>query len=52
MGKQAEFWSESKTTAKSTVNRKRNHASLLKRPNGTINTHPQERMRAANQQEE
>ncbi|MGQ0417709.1 small, acid-soluble spore protein K, partial [Bacillus sp. HC-TM] len=23
-----------------------------KRPNGTINTHPQERMRAANQQEE
>ena len=28
MGKQAEFWSESKTTAKSTVNRKRNHASL------------------------
>ena len=51
MGKQAEFWSESKTTAKSTVNRKRNHASL-RNDLTAINTHPQERMRVANQQEE
>ena len=51
MGKQAEFWSESKQqqNRRSTESESR---FASKRPNGTINTHPQERMRAANQQEE
>ena len=52
MGRQAEFWSSQKTTAKSTGQPKAKSRFASKRPNGTINTHPQERMRAANQQEE
>ncbi|MBL3819213.1 small, acid-soluble spore protein K [Bacillus toyonensis] len=52
MGKQAEFWSESKNNSKINGQPKAKSRFASKRPNGTINTHPQERMRAANQQEE
>jgi small acid-soluble spore protein K (minor) len=52
MGRQAEFWSESKNNSKIDGQPKAKSRFASKRPNGTINTHPQERMRAANQQEE
>jgi len=51
MGRQAEFWSESKNNSKIDGQPKAKSRFASKRPNGTINTHPQERMRAANQQE-
>ncbi len=45
MGKQAEFWSESKNNSKIDGQPKAKSRFASKRPNGTINTHPQERMR-------
>jgi len=52
LGRQAEFWSESKNNSKIDGPTKAKARFASKRPNGTINTHPQERMRAANHQEE
>jgi len=52
LGRQAEFWSESKNNSKIEGPTKAKARFASKRPNGTINTHPQERMRAANHQEE
>ncbi|KEK19356.1 small, acid-soluble spore protein K [Bacillus manliponensis] len=52
MGKQAEIWSESKNNSKMNGPAKAKSQFASKRPNGTINTHPQERMRAANNEEE
>lgn len=52
MGKKSEFFSESKHNQNfdgNLIDEKAKHASL--RPNGSINTHPQERMRAAKDNE-
>ncbi|ENQ3078652.1 small, acid-soluble spore protein K [Bacillus sp. NPDC077411] len=51
MGKQSEIWSESKNNSKINGPTQAKARFASKRPNGTINTHPQERMRAANQEE-
>ncbi len=51
LGKQSEVWSESKNNSKINGQPRAKARFASKRPNGTINTHPQERMRAANQEE-
>ncbi|HEK9102983.1 small, acid-soluble spore protein K [Bacillus pfraonensis] len=52
MGKQSEIWSEARNNNNIDGQPKAKDRFASKRPNGTINTHPQERMRAANHQEE
>ncbi|PHA02833.1 small, acid-soluble spore protein K [Bacillus pseudomycoides] len=51
MGKQSEIWSEARNNSKLDGSPKAKARFASKRPNGTINTHPQERMHAANQDE-
>ncbi|MFD3448097.1 small, acid-soluble spore protein K [Microbacteriaceae bacterium 4G12] len=51
MGKKAEFWSEAKNNMKLNGEPKAKSRFASKRPDGTINTHPQERMHAASQDE-
>ncbi|MBO9130965.1 small, acid-soluble spore protein K [Bacillus sp. 165] len=51
MGRQAEFWSKSKHKSKIDGEPKAKARFASKRPDGSINTHPQERMHAATQQE-
>lgn len=52
LGKQSEIWSEARNNNKLDGPPKAQARFASKRPNGTINTHPQERMHAANRQEE